>query len=373
WGVVVPDVVVSFNDSNTPPNVPIHTLGSLNSVDLSIFGARPLHPVHIDFSNEINGDVTRVFPTTGALSLLCREANQPAIPFNRALATGNNPQRIDNGRMPIFDTGLPQDLLYWADRVNLNPTALNIPWGQLIFDYFTALPLDHARTNATGGLNDPTPTVDQGGMRVHGRIDLNSAPWWVIQGIPYLSQVDLDALPGPYPNSQGMASIQEKVFGVLNPDPNLATPIGPELAQSIVAYREARDIGTGTGDYNPTTGVRARNGTGFLTVGELAHVWNIGASTAAYRIDTGKIAGNPNDDFIEAAALLIALGDWVTTRSHVFTVYGTLRGAGTKSAVDKRAVRFQETVDRMPCFFDNKLPQRIGRLVVGDYDNARND
>ena len=66
-------------------------------------------------------------------------------------------------------------------------------------------------------------------------------------------------------------------------------------------------------------------------------------------------------------------GWFTTTRSHVFTIYGTLRGSGQKSEVDQKAIRFQETVDRMPCFFDRVLPQRIGQLVVGNYADARSN
>ena len=122
--------------------------------------------------------------------------------------------------------------------------------------------------------------------------------------------------------------------------------------------------------------------TGFLTVGELANVrspddgvTNQSGDTVLFDIDAGVIDATNvvAEDFIEAAAVLIALGDWVTTRSHVFTVYGTLRGSGSKSLVDRKALRFQETVDRMPSMFSGALPQRIGQRTVGAYSDARSD
>ena len=87
----------------------------------------------------------------------------------------------------------------------------------------------------------------------------------------------------------------------------------------------------------------------------------------------GAIDGTDNEDYVEAVAVLVALGDWMSTRSHVFTIYGTLRGSGPKSAADQTAIRFQETVDRMPCMFNGKLPQRIGQRIVSGYSDARGD
>ncbi len=348
----------------------------------SVWTENLIVPVHLDFAN--SGDVRTAFPTTGSLLLLLRFANGYDTRNNVSLPPFNVPLRgndirepysqVDNGRMPIFNQA------QWSNPTP-GPTSLNVPWGQLVFDYFTALPLQHTRT----GVADMTPTVDQNGMRVHGRIDINAAPWWVLQGLPLMPDAAFAALPGNAGDAPAVyaASIEGKIVNYVGLG---AVPgsVGPAIAQSMVAYREARAIGASGNFQTPTVlgGDRYRGNattsyTGFLTVGELANVRTatIGAFPKPADIDGGMLSDGSlaNDDFIEAAALLIALGDWVTTRSHVFTVYGTLRGAGTKSAVDTRAVRFQETVDRMPCFFDNKLPQRIGQLIVGDYDNARND
>ena len=64
-----------------------------------------------------------------------------------------------------------------------------------------------------------------------------------------------------------------------------------------------------------------------MTVGELANIRHYDADTW-FRFDAGQIGapGAASGDYIKAIALLASLGDWVTVRSHVFTVYGVLRG-----------------------------------------------
>ncbi|MEE9294575.1 MAG: hypothetical protein V3W34_06410 [Phycisphaerae bacterium] len=327
-----------------------------------------LRPVEVQFAD--TSDVATAFPTTGTLLLLLRYANTestdaggPGIPFTASLVGSGVPppleERIDNARMPLFD----QNQLAQPPG---GPFALSIPWGQLVFDYFTALPLTHDYD--PDDPSDVTPTIDQGGLRVHGRIDINSAPWSVLAGLP---MVPADRIPLPF-----RATIKQAA-GL---DDTKATPIGDPLAQSIVAYREARQM-TGTGDFAQGVsggGDRLREGatgnpfTGFLTIGELANVRRDGGGVGAFDIDSGVI-GSADEDYVKAVAVLVALGDWVTTRSHVFTVYGTLRGAGEKSSVDQKAIRFQETVDRLPCFFTNRLPRRVGPRVVGPYAQASRD
>jgi hypothetical protein len=135
-----------------------------------------------------------------------------------------------------------------------------------------------------------------------------------------------------------------------------------------------------------------RRGTGFMTVGELANVRHVNATTAVagnplsyYRTDSGMIG----QDYVAAIALLASLSDWVTVRSDVFTVYGTLRGEmdeeilGTSASlqdkklagadVDSRAIRFQETINRLPTFLGAPKPVRIGERVIKPYNDVRND
>lgn len=452
-----------------------------------------LHPVQVDFANTgsfgISTSTTALpaYPTTGSMLAIMRHANRSVADYvspngvNPELSFGSNlvgtmPVRvtyrdqasglmaetpvnftkegeIDNGRLPIFDVGpIPtnnnvgllgmhhlQPALFKAwDASGTNPNLagrgipgdLNtLPWGQLIFDYFTALPLSNGGPydfdSAGNYLSIPeVPRVDRDGLRVHGRLNINAAPWKALAGLP-LVPMDL-AAGSPFTVSfQGLpTSIRDRLNGILDPGGTGAqTVIGEDLAKAIVAYRDARSFndnaGTSiTGNYNyeflVTSGVAQttgrgwanqlpafRRGTGFMSVGELANVRHPGSATitvppaAPYRIDSGEIDNQPtanrNDqDFLAASALLMAMGDWVSVRSHVFTVYGQIRGADDPDVAalyanpaeqaaaliadtDARAIRFQETIDRFPVLEGRARPQRIGERTVGSYTDVNND
>jgi hypothetical protein len=452
------------------------TLGTWNGV---VNGA--IHPVEIVFPNTgtfgVTTDTTKFasFPTTGTLSLLMRHSGRAItdftsppvgafigkaikLAFNTDFAGASpasalmlNPpgggtyepksdiliqhvEQVDNGRIPLFDAGtkspapwgrhyahhLPPSLFKPWDPTGTNPNGTDkalpgdlntLPWGQLLFDYFTALPLSNGGPYDLDPDGIPLslpdlPRVDQGGLRVHGRININAAPWKVLSGLPL---VPLNNIPPAF---------QAKIAAALpSPDPAVAQPIGPELAQAIASYRDARAItdpagANATGNYddgsppfgpagnvetygrgwtNPSPMVR--RGTGFMSLGELANVRHGGAAvvgglppSSPFRVDSDQIdldnANNNNQDFISAAAVLIALGDWVSVRSHVFTVYGQIRGADDplitdpnqqRLDTDARAIRFQETIDRLPVLQGRPRPQRIGERTVGRYTDVNND
>jgi hypothetical protein len=317
-----------------------------------------------------------------------------------------------------------------------------LPWGQLVFDYFTALPLrslgPYEDPDPDGdpefvpGKPDSIPRVEENGLRVHGRININAAPWKVLSGVP---MIPMQKVPVAFraKTRWGAGLVDPFAANVLNPTlselyvyDNQASPIGSSLAQAITAYRELRQIddidfagnnvstghygGTAWSDWNghgwdPVVPA-SRRGPGFLTVGELAQVRHEvatmypDASGKAYysyhQIDLGALrrTDRPYKDFVEAVGLLVALGDWVTVRSQVFTVYGSLRGEfdgdlladhdGTSSGilqaelnaaedVDTRAIRFQETVDRLPTLQGAPAPVGVGERTTGQYIDARTD
>lgn len=95
---------------------------------------------------------------------------------------------IDIGHMPIFDnTQKTVDEGYFGDYPTVttaNPASAGpIPWGMLVFDYFTTL--------------DPAaPGVDP--LRVPGRININSAPWTTLSLLPVIGP----AIPNPGGNER---------------------------------------------------------------------------------------------------------------------------------------------------------------------------
>jgi len=195
-----------------------------------------------------------------------------------------------------------------------------------------------------------------------------------------------------------------------------AEKLGEELAKAIVAYRELRAFTNAagavqTGDYKYSGGVNyvsrgwnekdaggdyvpptSRRGTGFLTVGELANVRHTGAAIpvpgltpngfarySPFRMD-GGVVGNTTqqEDYVSAVSLLVALSDWASVRSDVYTVYGSIWGEpfDDPKAVQKleaRALRCQETVDRLPTFLGQSAPAGIGEPVMLRYNDMNAD
>jgi len=332
--------------------------------------------------------------------------------------------------MPVFDVGSNNGgTMEFAHHLSPTRTPVDepggrstLPWGQQVFDYFTSLPLSNPGPYRVSDevvksrWQAARPRVDMNGLRVHGRIDLNAAPWYVMKGLPFVPMYTL-------PNENQLRRRVADAL-VLDVADNQVHWIGEPLAQSIAAYRDGRAVvdhttNSTTGNYgngDPTQNVlgwrgwglnppEARRGTGFLTVGELANVRHTSAylnngNSAFYRSDSGAITGdqaNPYDgDYVQAIAALVALSDWVTVRSHVFTVYGTVRGSpqavdsdpATQSGalsndpdtlqqqledVDSRALRFQETLDRLPLLLGQPEPTRIGGRALTSYSDFTTD
>ncbi len=390
-------------------------------------------PVELEFpvfAPTLGGTLLESFPTTGMLLTLMRHANSTKNAFTEALNNFDELENgvstpTDNGRMPIYDLSLANNG-YHAHHIDPNwdmtrmdnsgtfPVAgikdtagraggaMHLPWGQLVFDYFTVMPLDGPGPythDSNGKLiinEDAPPKVDMGGLRVHGQIDLNTAPWKVLEGLPLVA---MDQIPVPF---------RSTFSDILLPTgANSALPIniGDSLAKAIVAYRELRVLvgpstSDTTGDYSDPLSVFARRGwsdtapdmrrgTGFMTVGELANVHHPDASFE-YRTDSFELDSTiavKDRSYINSIAVLASLGEWLTVRPQVFTVYGTLRGEEDLTIIDpadptsmdmlvqdvsSRALRFQETIDRLPAILGEPV-RMVGPQIIGKYHDTRGD
>jgi len=124
--------------------------------------------------------------------------------------------------------------------------------------------------------------------RVKGRININTAPWFVLAQLPWMS-------PG----------------------------LSPHIAQAVVAYRD-KTIAPGGSDY------RIRFGEpGFESIGELMQVGEMGF----YAYDPCDLTGYPDltandgagNDFEELNVIFSRISNLVTVRSDVFTAYILVR------------------------------------------------
>jgi hypothetical protein len=208
---------------------------------------------------------------------------------------------------------------------------LTDPNFQQLFKYLTVFDptKDNIDNDGDGEIDetDPNKTLE---LKVPGRININTAPWYVLAQLPWVSQR----------------------VGYNN----------PALAQAIVAYRDKLDLSsTGGPDYyysgasnsreleTGITGISEANG--FRSIGELMNVINkSGKTDYDMRYYTlGAASGKdlttfPDltpgdgaaDDFEEQDVIFARISNLVTVRSDVFTAYILVR-IGTDGP-QKRAI-----------------------------------
>jgi hypothetical protein len=180
---------------------------------------------------------------------------------------------------------------------------------QQLFKYLTVFD-----PNADGIDNDGDGTPDNGEWKVPGRININTAPWFVLAQLPWVSQ-----RTGGYNDAN--------------------------LAQAIVAYRDKLNLSPAGPDYSGTNGretgtglvgVGLREEPGFASIGELATVVNNSGknnySMDYYALGYGDLTGFPDltpdsapDDFEQRDVIFSRISNLVTVRSDVFTAYILVR------------------------------------------------
>jgi len=133
------------------------------------------------------------------------------IGFARALHPTEYP--ADFGHMPIFDNTQPVTSGTYLAGVSQDSAGsrVGMPWGLLVFDYFTTI-------DPTRDVNgDGKPDVDP--LRVPGRININTAPWYVLANLPLLGPYDVN---NPIDASLGQLPIRWE--GSVAPSPASPSP-----------------------------------------------------------------------------------------------------------------------------------------------------
>lgn len=366
--------------------------GMENGVELSSDAA----PVPLLFADRL--EAGQAFPTTGSLLLVTRYAHIGRLAGGSGLPEplsdllweppyGGSRLAVDNGHMPLWGPAEQAGLSANYADVTGNGRG-DLPWGQLVFDFFTALrnPADEVLQYADTGYT--YPAVGEGGARVRGRINVNFAPWRVLAGVPMFP--DTNTVVGP---SLPVASLSGLRLRWKATGRDLFDPFGGALPVEVLSYESAarvaayvlqRHVETGnfTGPLDLTReasrmvvpGSFFRRGPGVLTVGELANVFFPGIqyeqgspnTTGALTMVSGGV--EQPIDFLGGVKPLVQLGDWLTVKSNTFTIYAT----AVNLADPEDLVRMQWTVDRTRCLYSEELPEVIGEPVVVNYfDPAR--
>ena len=388
------------------PTVPLYTMNAgANLQPQPIHGARR----------------PRSFPTVGFMLMVPRfshVAGATSKPMGEILwqqweetsesyiaASGSYP--ADFGHMPIFDN---QQKVKGGSQF-ADSRAGRVPWGLLVYDFFTTLDPNADDFEAAGPPLDP--------RRVPGRINVNTAPWYVLAGLPVLNPgnesapgaIDQSASPAFWSRKSGVfvgasqiqffpdgSALPRFNYSMLTADPQAGwLRLGAQLGQAVASYRDriryVEDLYTSlpgaelrnrfSSDVPPPYPYhyrkeeqvdpkfagyayddirRAGGAHGFLSLGELINV--AGFDSAVRNVDPqssywplgiqfGQAVKAP--DFFKAVSLMAMLDThFLTTRGNTFTVYISVMDREKPQA----SIRSQLTVDR-----SNLLPQ----LLVDEY------
>ncbi|MBP7933086.1 MAG: hypothetical protein KA354_00445 [Phycisphaerae bacterium] len=462
-----------------------------NAVKVYLPAKAPLAPFPIVTSDRGIDPYTGgciAFPTTGTLLLVTRYAHRqdvasgiqtPATVAATQSPPGTGRQvfgqlvQVDNGHLPVFDTDQR------AMDLDGQKGRFSGPWGQLVYDYFTALPLEElvrplpkaltgaaadsmgmvdsldyaaayggayafAAYDATGVLRCSYPRVEPVedaasplGPKVSGRVNVNLAPWWVLDGLPVLpdaipsfstSVASDNAIPnmdgGPLsglpvaeleswrldpasfkqlksrPGAVFMGALVDEHYAVKPADPlafrktGVGLPsVSAEWARSMVSYRENRSVQWGDGNVR-TLVANSSGAPGFASVGSLCDL----ISSIKVEVSTKKDGGTnetltmggfrsyqyetTTDDPTSVQRPFTYLGylQWIAPLVRLQDwatvkshVFTIYAVIGDTSAGQPIWLRTQVTVDRTRCLYSNDLPERITETAPIGYYNTVDD
>ena len=323
-----PDVDdVGFAAPRTSPTVPLYTMN-----------ATPINPA---LRNQLVVHGSRrpeSFPTVGFLAFVPRFSHvqaqvsgAPATarwPMSRLLREfwfdngGSGPYSLtgypaDFGHMPFFDNRQSEE-----GNAYMN-VAGRVPWGQLVFDYFTTI--DPAGPDGLPGTAD-----DIDPLRIGGRININTADWYTLAQLPLIG-------PNGDPNGAPIPIVAQNVPAENVPSLAFWNPLSGVLAgmDSDPTGPQRRFVAERTGAQapSPKSLPQRRSDTGWWTLGP----W-LAQAAAAYRDGVpyvkASLAQNPASLYHRAFARNSGnIGDPEHLRPYRNTTYGQPRGNDPNSVL----------------------------------------
>ena len=279
------------------------TLGISNNIAPSLFADR-----RHNFSFYLPNPIRPPYPTT-----------EPQ-PSTKLLTVGDITRILTIGHGTTPDSTIGQQLweigkLWEIDKNEEEKVRLNLqnPLYRNIFQYLTVFdPSTDKIDNDNDGLEDANDII--GEWKIPGRININTAPWYVIAQLPWMTE----------PIAQAIVAYRDK----------LRLPVDYRQSLTIEPDPNSRFFATGIPGL--------REDPGFESIGELNFVTNI-AGNNEYRIqryepDGNDLLGFPDlttdrlrpgdgvvDDFEERDIIFSRISNLVTVRSDVFTAYILVR------------------------------------------------
>jgi hypothetical protein len=261
----------------------------------------------------------------------------PRDPHARLITVGDIPRILTLGHGTTPDSTIGRQLMAYellevstaVDQEHNVRLDLQNPLYRNVFQYFTVF--DPNSDNIDNDADGLTDEGDGSEWKVPGRININTAPWYVLAQLPWVTH--------PF-------------------------TADPSIAKAIVAYRDKVPLLDGVGnlvaDYGNRTAATGsslplREELGFASIGELATVVNTFDAPASvpnyrnfsmrYHIDGIDLPGFPDlttaddnppytvpdpcdeviDDFEERDVIFSRISNLVTVRSDVFTAYILVR------------------------------------------------
>lgn len=332
-GLVDPDTTAAQRIS---PDTPFPTMNAAPFNDLPLFGnASDLRPRSFPtaaylffmprFAHVSNGALGDANPQKHLTLGKILQAQWALDAFTDSDGDGLIDYPADFGHMPVFDNGLDGEEYFKDVRAGM------VPWGQLVFDYFTTL--------------DPqAPGVDP--LRVAGRLNANISSWYVLSRLPLLGP---DKTSGRVPIlARGVAAAPN--FADPSPsfwDPTLGVMAGNgvDAAGQQVGRFLGRQFGTTYQKHMPH-------------YDNVSDRWRLGdwlaISAAGYRDGLQYLPGAGSSDAR------------VFADSHLRGT-GSYQAGGTATAVDYRPTVYRSTRGER----NATSPDEAGFLSVGELLNVK--